>query len=102
MCFLALRFYNQGVGFASCANDLTTEDTEKKTQQKVRSLIPQIVFSLPSVVKLVPSQLFAIAFEVTLHLAQTVAPKLFAHRVSQHQRNHRFAYHAGRGHDRDV
>src|SRR5439155_25159357 len=63
---------------------------------------PQIAFTVSSVVKLVPSQLFAIAFEVSLHLAQTIAAKLFAHGVSQHQRDHRFANHAGRGHDRNV
>jgi len=30
-------------------------------------------------VRLIPAQLFAVAFEVALHLAQTVAAELFAH-----------------------
>ena len=48
------------------------------------------------------TQLFAIAFIVPFHLSQAVAAELFAHRLSQDERNHRFANHSGRGNHRDV
>src|SRR3989442_10414932 len=47
---------------------------------------------------LVPTQLFAIAFEVAFRLAETVAAKLFAHRSSEDQCDHRLANHTSGGH----
>src|SRR5678815_995276 len=49
----------------------------------------------PKAKELIPPQLFAITFKIPLHLTQTVAAKLLAHRGRNSQRNHRLAYHTG-------
>src|SRR6185295_3766746 len=73
-------------GLSSNIHHRYTEDTEV-AQRRVLSI---------------PSKLFAIPFEVALHLSQTVPTKLLAQRSSQHQRHHRLTDHTGSRHRGNV